>query len=488
MQMQTRHYFISNSEPAAAHTVGVLLEGARDQTLDFRGETLRFEQEAIAIALDGCENITIENAVIDWSIPFSAEGTILTASPEAVTVAIDPEKYPHHVEDGTLVFTGPGWTSRYFGAIEFDKDGRVRAGAGDTFPPVTADITPSGVELRGAFSVVPQVGNTLVLRHGVRSHPGFFCQNSKNITLRNVTFHATCGLGALFQFCENITVQHVSFVPGPGRRVLSGHDDGLHFSNCRGQILVEDCRFQGLMDDPINVHGTSVQVLSHSGGLVQGRFGHPQSIGFATWAAPGDQLSILDCRTLNALGTAVVKSFSLSDPVHFTLELDRPLPAGVDLALENLTNTPRLLCRRNFFGSCRARGLLVTTPRTVVIEDNTFESSGSAILLSGDANAWYESGVCRDVTIRRNRFFHCLTSYYQFCEGVISLCPEIPDKAGSSGFHENIAITDNLFDCPGVPALYAHCARQIRFSQNTLADGSDLRQAVKTQYCTIALD
>lgn len=147
MQMQTRHYFISNSEPAAAHTVGVLLEGARDQTLDFCGKTLRFDRQAIAIALDGCENITIENAVIDWDIPFSAEGTILTASPEAVTVAIDPEKYPHHVGDGTLVFTGPGWTSRYFSAIEFDKDGRVRAGAGDTFPPVTADITPSSTAM-----------------------------------------------------------------------------------------------------------------------------------------------------------------------------------------------------------------------------------------------------------------------------------------------------------------------------------------------------
>lgn len=36
--------------------------------------------------------------------------------------------------------------------------------------------------------------------------------------------------------------------------------------------------------------------------------------------------------------------------------------------------------------SCRARGILVSTPGKVLIERNYFESSGSAILIAGDAN------------------------------------------------------------------------------------------------------
>lgn len=474
MEYTIRHYFISNSEPAECHKVGILLENEKDRILDLQGQTLLLQGPAIAIALDGCENVTIQNGVIDWEIPMSAEGTVTAASPCSVTVAIDREKYPHHVENGKLVFTGNGWSSDCFGALEFDIDGFVRPGAGDTFPRVTVRQAGDCVELLGNFTVVPRVGNTLVLRHGKRIHPGLFCQNSKNVTLKDLTFHATCGLGALFQFCENITVQNVSFVPGPGRKVISGHDDGLHFSNCRGHILVENCRFRGLMDDPINVHGTSTKILSVDGNTIRGCFGHPQSVGFDRWALPGDVISFLNCRTLDSVGVETVADFDLLSPTEFTVRFSGPVPKGIRPgdALENLTNTPSLVCRKNFFGSCRARGLLVTTPKKVLIEDNVFESSGSAILLCGDANSWYESGACKDVTIRRNRFHNCLTSRYQFCEGVISICPEIPNREHSRGFHENITITENTFDCPGARLLYEHCTNNLIFENNEIAPAS----------------
>jgi hypothetical protein len=35
-------------------------------------------------------------------------------------------------------------------------------------------------------------------------------------------------------------------------------------------------------------------------------------------------------------------------------------------------------------------GLLVSIPGKVIINQNEFESSGSAILIAGDANGWYE--------------------------------------------------------------------------------------------------
>ena len=51
----------------------------------------------------------------------------------------------------------------------------------------------------------------------------------------------------------------------------------------------------------------------------------------------------------------------------------------------------------------RARGALFSTPRRTVVEDNLFDhTSGTAILLCGDCNGWYETGACRDVLIRRN--------------------------------------------------------------------------------------
>lgn len=475
-----RSYHISNSDPAAQRNVSILLENCRDLTLDFAGSTLLFSGQTIALALSACENVTIRNAKIDWDVPFTAEGRIVEASETQIAAAIDPQRFAHHVDGGRLFFDGPGWTSAYFGAMEFDSDTKlVREGAGDTIGKVTASMREDGaVLLDGAFSPVPRVGNFLVLRHGARIHPGLFCQNSSSITLQNMTFYSTCGLGALFQFTKDITVERVSFEPNcaRGRQVSSSHDDGLHFSNCAGKIAVSHCRFRGLMDDAINVHGTSARIDEADGKTVCGRFCHPQSVGFSHWAKAGDTIAFLKSSTLNTVSTARVRSFALMTPETFELELDETVPDAIRAgdALENLTNTPAFDCCENDFGSGRARGVLVTTPQPVRIVGNRFETSGAAILLCGDANAWYESGACRDVEICENTFAaHCLTSSYQFCGGVISIAPEIANRAESEGFHRNLRIHGNTFFCPARPLLYAHCAKDVTFAENTIHGGQD---------------
>jgi len=120
--------------------------------------------------------------------------------------------------------------------------------------------------------------------------------------------------------------------------------------------------------------------------------------------------------------------------------------------------------------SSRARGLLLSTPGKVVIEGNHFESSGSAILIAGDANNWYETGAVKDVTIRNNVFAApCLTSLYQFSEAVISIYPEIPDlEASNEKYHRNISILDNEFHLYDYPVLYAKSVDGLVFAGNKL--------------------
>jgi hypothetical protein len=149
-----------------------------------------------------------------------------------------------------------------------------------------------------------------------------------------------------------------------------------------------------------------------------------------------------------------------------------PVPAGFEVgdALENLTWCPDVLVTNSLFKSCRARGLLVSTPGKVVIENNIFESSGSAILICGDANAWFESGAVTDVLIRKNVFTEfCNTSSYQFCEGIISVYPEIPQlNENSPRYHRNIRIENNEFHPFDFPVLYAKAVDGISFENNKL--------------------
>jgi hypothetical protein len=111
----------------------------------------------------------------------------------------------------------------------------------------------------------------------------------------------------------------------------------------------------------------------------------------------------------------------------------------------------------------------MTTPGKVIIENNVFESSGSAILIAGDANGWYESGAVSDVLIRNNVFNDpCMTSMYQFCEGIISIYPEIPKPDITRPFHRNIRIENNEFHPFDFPVLYAKSVDGLSFTGNKL--------------------
>ncbi|MCA0399083.1 MAG: alpha-1,3-galactosidase B, partial [Bacteroidetes bacterium] len=196
-----------------------------------------------------------------------------------------------------------------------------------------------------------------------------------------------------------------------------------------------------------------------------------QSIGFS-WADAGDTLGIIENESMRTVGKAVVTSFQPQDPREFDIDIAAPLPAGIGEgdALENLHWTPHVWIKRSFFGSNRARGILVSTPGSVLIENNVFTSSGSAILIAGDANGWYESGAVNDVLIRNNLFQDpCLTSLYQFCEGIISIYPEIPHPDSRYPFHRNIRIEYNAFNPFDYPVLYAKSVQGLTFSHNTIA-------------------
>jgi len=284
--------------------------------------------------------------------------------------------------------------------------------------------------------------------------------------------YTAAGLGFLGQFSENITLKNANVMPNYTKgRYLCGHADGFQVSNCRGQIVVDGCKFEGLMDDPINVHGTGVKIVEvkRPDRLVC-RFMHDMSTGM-TWGGAGDRIGFVENRSMETVAQGRIKSYTRIDRDRFEVQCAEAVPNAIEAgdALENLTWAPDFTVRNTVFGSCRARGLLVSTPGRVVIENNDFISSGAAILIAGDANGWYESGAVRDVLIRGNRFHpSCLTSWYQFGEGIISIYPIIPECNPDKPFHRNIRIEGNHFDVFDYSVLYALGVEGLRFRENTI--------------------
>ena len=57
---------------------------------------------------------------------------------------------------------------------------------------------------------------------------------------------------------------------------------------------------------------------------------------------------------------------------------------------------------------------------------------------------------------------------YQFCEGIISIDPEIPKPDESKPFHRNIRIENNTFHPFDYPVLYAKSTEGLYFNNNTI--------------------
>ncbi len=501
-------YRLSNTDVAPERTLGLWLKKMKNCTLVGNGARLWFAGHMQPFTLDECENVTIQGFVINWKKPMVAEGIVQAVSDKTVDVYVDPDKFPHRMRDGQLEFDvgADEWYPLVrWGHNVFEPHFRtLRRKAGDcvSMGNGVTDLGGDMYRIESHREVVACPGDIVVLRHNSRKHAGIFSEHCRDITIEDVTVHSCGGLGCLSQFCHNMTYRRVHFVPdrAAGRLITNGRDDGMHITCNSGTVTITECTFLGLMDDPINVHACCVKVVEAvNGKQLRCRYGHVQAQGFTRWAKEGDEIAFIERGNMSCVYKATVKAYTLEALDTFTLEFDEELPPsilkmakkGTALAADNLSNTAAFVCTNNRFGSCRARSVLISTPKPVLIENNYFESSGSAVLVAGDANGWFESGECHDVEIRGNVFTQaCLTSNYEFCEGVISVCPVVPKPEVEKPFHKNIRIVDNTFDTADTPVLYAYSCEGLRFSGNRIFKSPaaekwhDRDSRILLRYCT----
>ena len=485
-QASKRNYFKSNTTNVNPRNCSFLFENMSNIIIEGNGSNLIFHGQMQPFTFDNCQNIILRNINIDWEQPLIAQAQVLQVKENSIRASINLKESPFRIEEGKLFFGTTKYNQQpWKSTMEFDRDGRfVVPQTGDLGclgqgwqNYLAENILPGIIDIHFPFLRKPAVGNFLIMRHAERIHSGIFIQNSKNVTVENVNLYHATGLGILAQFSEDLTFDRYRAIPNKAKnRYFGGGDDGIQISNCRGLITINNCEFAGLMDDAVNVHGTSVQVVEVMGSKqLKCRFMHHQSTGL-NWGHRGDKVSFIENSTMQPLGAGEISSFKLLDNETFLVTFTTGIPKQLEVgdALENLTWSPDLLVTNSHFKSCRARGLLVSTPGKVVIENNIFESSGSAILIAGDANNWFESGAVTDVLIKNNVFTElCNTSSYQFCEGIISVYPEIPVlNEQTPPFHKNIRIENNQFNPFDYPVLFARSVDGISFSNNTVTRSS----------------
>jgi hypothetical protein len=475
---EVRDYYVSNTSseqdcPSKLKTIGLLFEKKKNLTIEGNGSLFVFHGKMITWAMDHCENIVIKNIRVDFERPTMSEMTFRTVSDSLITADIHPDS-KYTIINGKLNWYGEGWGMNGFHAVLVDpKMGTEFYSSWDPFAKSEAkEITPFQVCFKGKFSNLSvKPGQVLTIRDPVRDEVGAFINQSKNITAKNVSMYYMHGLGIVNQFSENLHYDSVFVMPRPGSgRVISSFADCMHFSGCKGQVTIENCKFNGTHDDPINVHGTHLKITGIiSPTTIKVRFMHPQTYGFEAFFA-GDSVAFVHSAKLQVFGRGVISSAELISEREMQLEFSKPFPVGVNIddCLENLTWTPSLTIKNCRFEGVLTRGVLVTTRHKVLIENNTFYRTGMhAILIANDASSWYESGPVQDVTIRNNTFEEC---GYNSAPGnyVIAIAPENHELVPGYMVHKNIRIENNIFKVYDYPLISARSTENLTFTGNTV--------------------
>jgi polygalacturonase len=470
-------YFVSNTsteleDSAKIKTIGMRFKNAKNLTVDGNGALFIFHGKMTTIVLDHAENVQLQNIEIDFERPTMSEMRYDGPVTSGVNIEIHPDaKYT--ITDGKLIWYGEGWKTKHFHAVEFDTTFKtMRYSDWKVFNKSKAtEIRQGLVHFDTPQSFKPVPGNILTVRDIIRDQVGMFIVESKNITLQDVGMHYMHGLGIVSQYTENITMRRVICAPRPEtKRLIASSADFMHFSGCRGLITVETCTFSGAHDDPINIHGTNLRVTgTPARNRLKLRFMHGQSYGFNAFF-PGDTVAFVHSASMIRFASGKVKSVERSNDREIILSFEGDVPAGLEPndCIENMSWTPEVVIRGNNFTRTNTRGILLTTPRKAVIENNEFFKTGmSAILIEADTEGWYESGPVRDVTIRNNKFMDCA---YQGGPGnaVIAINPSNKVADVKKPVHFNILIENNIFKVFDYPVLYAKSTQGLRFINNSV--------------------
>ncbi|NQX41616.1 Right handed beta helix region [Pedobacter steynii] len=489
-QATETHYYISNSSseaefPVKKQKVGLYLKGLKNVTIEGNGSVFIFHGKMITWVLDDCAQISIKNLAVNYERPGMSEMTLKEVSDTAVVADIHPDSR-FSIVDGHLEWYGEQWIAKNHHAVLVRPEkGMLLYSSWDPFFKSKAEkMEGLRVKFKGDFSKFKgKPSEVLSVRDRYRDYVGAFINRSKNIRLRNLYMNSMHGLGIVAQFSENLDYDSVFVEPEKGSgRVIASSADGMHFSGCKGQITINNCRFNGLHDDPVNVHGTHLKIAEIvSPTTLKLRFMHHQSYGFEAFI-PGDTVAYLHSASLQIFEQGIVKTAKLISEREMLVELQKPFSAGLKVgdALENMTWTPSVTIKNSRFEGTISRGTLITTRRKVIIENNVYYRTGMhAILIENDASGWYESGAVTDLTIRNNHFIEC--GFNSAPDNyVININPQNHEVVPGYYVHRNINITNNTFKVYDAPLLTARSTRGLVFADNKI-EKSDFLPANKTK-------
>ncbi|GAA3989100.1 right-handed parallel beta-helix repeat-containing protein [Mucilaginibacter dorajii] len=460
-----RQFFITNTNDDAysPKAIAIYIDSSAYVDVESRGAKFIMRGKMIETCVDHSENVSLHGITYDYKRPTVSELKVLKTDANYADLQIHPDS-KYSIKDSLLTWEGEGWrckpiwlwqelntTTKELQRLDISMDNLKYAETGKN-------------QVRVYFKSNPGFKTNFIYqsRDITRDCSGIFLVRSKNLRLKNININFMHGMGVVSQFCQNLLLDSVIVKPAANSgRTSSAWADILHFSGCRGKITISNSYLSGANDDAVNIHGTYLRIIeTPKPNQVLVRFMHSQTFGFEAFV-PGDSIGFIHAKTLLQYGLNVVQGVKRVNDKDILLTLKNPVtekPEATDV-VENITWTPEVWIHHNTIAQIPTRGVLVTTRRKTVIENNVFlHTHNSAISVADDAASWYESGMVNNMLIRNNKFNLC-------GEPAILIEPENTQNE-TSKVHSNIVIAHNWFQLQGSGAVSAKSTSNISIINN----------------------
>ncbi|MBD0777522.1 right-handed parallel beta-helix repeat-containing protein [Maribacter sp. ANRC-HE7] len=456
-------------------------EGFDSVEIEGNGSEFIFRGQTAPFVFEGCNRINIQHLTLDWDIPFSFQGDVIATNEEENYYDLKPyaKGFSWKLKRGRIEF--PGINDFIFeslgSSLSHNKETKaVDYGAWDQSlrSNYVEKLTNGNLRFYDKnMTKFPRVGSVLQSKGDKKNNryaPAFLIRNSKNIVIDKVIIHHALGMGFLFERSENIDILNSGIYIREGSdRVISIIADATHFANCKGNILIENCRFEGMYDDGTNVHGTYVEVdkvLDTK--TVRVALKHDQQKGFE-FAGIGDEVWFIKYPNPQRNEENTVTSVKVVNDIFTDITFENELSPGLKKGdvLENKTWNPTFTMRGNIIRDHRARNIIIKTPKKIIIEDNDLSSMMSSIMLRGETFKWFESGNVEDVIIRNNRFVHC--AYGGAEHAVLKVSPRLGKAFDSTiTYDRNIQFINNTIHTFDNRIVWADRVEGLMIKGNTI--------------------
>jgi hypothetical protein len=475
------HITNTNDRPYESKAIALLFDSCRYVQVEGSGARMILHGKMIETFVNHCDHIDISGLSFDYNRPTVSELQITGVGKDYADAVIHPDS-KYSINDSVITWIGDGW--------QYQPDSYWQS-----LNPLTNDLSRMDmpiqelrfVQMKGRavriyFKKDPGFKKGFIYqnRDVTRDCAAFFMQYSKNIQLDNIRLYFMHGMGVVSQYCENIKMNKVVVKPDEkSGRSCAAWADILHFAGCSGKIEVSNSYLSAANDDAINVHGIHLQIINiQKDNKIKVKFAHGQTFGFDAFA-PQDSVAFIGKESLLVIQDNQLLNTEKINDKEFILTLAKPVSSEVKPgdAIENVTATPAVWIHHTTITRIPTRGILTTTRRKILIEYNRFENTHmSGIFINDDASGWFESGMVKDLTISKNRFYHCGGP-------VISLHPENTIN-GSSAVHNNIQVLDNYFWLHGSKLLQAKSTGNIKISRNIIYNASSMDSVLKFVDCS----